>query len=293
MSRVDFVKGTRTWLAIVIALLLITVLSLGVRSLNFGIDFTGGTSFDLTMPERVSTEAVRAALGDVGSDSTVKLAGSGSEVLVTTPPLDESGQQTVLQRLESAFPGMTVLAVEQVSGSISGELTRKALLALALGSVLQVAYLTWRFEFKFAVVAVGTILVDAMLVIGLFSVLQWEVNASFVAAILTIVGYSSNDKVVLFDRMRENMQRRERGEGLDELVNRSINETLRRSINTGVTTVVAIGAIAVFGGVTTRTLAIGLMVGLTIGTLTSIFIAGPVWRLWQLRAGRRTKARPA
>lgn len=288
----DFVKGTRTSVALAIALVLISLASLAVQQLNFSIDFTGGTSFDLVMANPVTSGAVRNALGDLGADSTIKLAGAGSEVIVTTPPLDETGEQDVLQRLRTAFPGVTVLSVEQVSGSISGEMTRKALLALALASLLQIAYLTWRFELRFAVIGVGTILLDALVVIGVFSLLQWEVNASFVAAILTIIGYSINDKVIVFDRIRENLRQRGRDETLSELVNRSIGETLRRSIYTGLTTIAAIAAVAIFGGVTTRTFALGMMIGITFGTLTSIFIAGPVWRLWEQAARGHASARP-
>src|SRR5690606_1847355 len=116
-------------------------------------------------------------------------------------------------------------------------------------------------------------------VIGLFSLLQWEVNASFVAAILTIIGYSINDKVVVFDRIRENLGERDRSESLSDLVNRSIRETLRRSIYTGLSTIAAIAAVAIFGGVTTRTFALGMAIGITFGTVSSIFVAGPLWRL--------------
>lgn len=289
----DFVKGTRTWLLIALALFVISVGALAVLQLNFSIDFTGGTSFDLVMTGQVSAADVRSALGDLGPDSTVKLAGTGSEVLITTPPLDETGQREVLQQLEAAFPGMTVLAVEQVSGSISGELTRKAVLALAIASVLQIAYLTWRFEWRFALVGVGTILLDAALVLGVFSLLRWEVNASFVAAILTIIGYSINDKVVVFDRIRENLRQRERAEPLAQLVNRSIQETVRRSVYTGLTTMAAIGAVAAFGGVTTRTFALAMLCGIAIGTLSGLFIAGPAWCAWQTRTERSAGARPA
>lgn len=288
----DFVKGTRTWLAIALVLILISLGSLAVRQLNFSIDFTGGTSFDLVMANPVTTAAVRDALGGIGDDSSIRLAGAGTEVIITTPPLDEAGQQDVRQRLDEAFPGVVVLSVEQVSGSISGELTRKALLALAIASVLQIAYLTWRFEFRFALVGVGTILLDAIVVIGLFSLLQWEVNASFVAAILTIIGYSINDKVVVFDRIRENLGERDRSESLSDLVNRSIRETLRRSIYTGLSTIAAIAAVAIFGGVTTRTFALGMAIGITFGTVSSIFVAGPLWRLWQEAGHGKSAIRP-
>ncbi len=156
-------------------------------------------------------------------------------------------------------------------------------MALALAAVGMVIYISWRFEFKFAISAIVALLHDVLLVVGVFAVFQIEVNSEFIAAILTIVGYSINDTIVIFDRIRENLQQSKRRSDLGELVNRSVQQSISRTISTSITTLLAIGSILLLGGVTLRPLATAMVVGIVVGTYSSIFIASPIWYDWKLR----------
>jgi len=183
-----------------------------------------------------------------------------------------------------------VRRVEEVSGVIGKELTQKAILALVVANAAQVIYITLRFEFKFAVAAVVALIHDVLITVGMFSILGIEVNSPFVAAILTIIGYSINYTIVVYDCIRENLKARKK-EDLKTLVNRSIAEARMRSIKTSLTTLRAVVAILVFGGQTIREFSLALAIGITTGTYSSIFIASPLWVLWKNKE-EAARARP-
>lgn len=291
----DFMKTARLWIGLSLVVTVIGVASLLTRGLNLSIDFLGGTLLDLRFERPVSTAEVREAL--IGFDrqfgeSQIRLdAKDPRSVLITAPAVDEARRPQLFAELEKKLGKFDPRRVEKVGAQISSELTWQAIKALAIASVLQVIYVTWRFEFKFAVSAIVALLHDALITLGIFSVLGAEVSSAFVAAILTVIGYSMNDTIVVFDRIRENLRARRRGESLAELTNRSIREVLRRSIRTGLAALFTLIAIAVFGGETTRGFALAMFVGIVSGTYSSIFIAAPLW-LWWHQAGRGTSRVP-
>jgi preprotein translocase subunit SecF len=180
-----------------------------------------------------------------------------------------------------------VLRVEKVGAVIGSELTRQAALALLISWALMIVYITYRFEFKFAVSGIAALLHDILIVMGVFSLLHKEVDASFVAAILTIVGYSINDTIVIFDRIRENLKTYKKSDGLEELVNRSIWQTMTRSIYTVLTVVFATGALYLFGGETTKNFTLALLIGFASGAYSSIFNASQIWVTWRLYDEKR------
>ncbi len=278
----DFMKTAKYWIGLSLVVTAVGLISLIFRGLNLGIDFTGGTLLDLKFDQPQTLASVRGALGTGHENDTIRLASAdGRQVLVTTVALSEADRLKLFDVLKAKLGKFEPLRVEQVQGVISHDLTRQALIAVLIASALQVVYITFRFEFKFAVTAIIALLHDAVIVLGLFSIFRAEVSAPFVAAVLTILGYSLMDTIVIFDRIRENLKLRKRAESLHELVNKSVRQSLTRSIYTSVTTLMAILAVLVFGGQSTRDFALALFLGIVSGTYSSIFVASPLWLWWR------------
>lgn len=274
-----------------LSLLLIAtgLIALVVQGLNLGIDFKSGTIIELNLKESFTTGEVRDILKPFGLEgASIRSFGtSGMEVEIRTDILADEQLTEVLEAFRAKWPNLASQVPAQVDPIFSLELVRQALLALALAAVGMVIYISWRFEFKFAIAAIAALLHDVLLVIGIFAVFQIEVNSEFIAAILTIVGYSINDTIVIFDRIRENQQQAKRRSDLGELVNQSINQSISRTINTSVTTLLAIGAVLLLGGVTLRPLATALLAGVIVGTYSSVCIASSIWYDWKLREQTR------
>ncbi|MFW5897068.1 MAG: protein translocase subunit SecF, partial [Bacillota bacterium] len=184
-----------------------------------------------------------------------------------------------------------ISSMDMVSPVIGRELTRSGLTALAVALVGMVIYITVRFQFRFAATAVITLLHDSLITLGLFSLLRVEVDQAFIAAILTIVGYSVNDTIVIFDRIRENLKYRTRGEMLSTLVDKSIHQSLSRSLITSITTFAAIAGIYLFGGASIKNFTFALMLGIVVGTYSSIFVASPIWLTWSEKRPSRSTSR--
>lgn len=258
-----------------------------MHGFNLGIDFTGGTLLDLKFDRPVTVSEVRDVLKDYQlENSTIQLASgeqveSASNVFIRTHVLDETERRVLMAGVEQKLGAVEVLRIEKVGAVIGSELTQNALLALALSWVLMIAYITYRFEFKFAVSGIIALVHDILIVLGVFSLLRIEIDASFVAAILTIVGYSINDTIVIFDRIRENLKTHRKGASLQELVNRSIYQTMTRSIYTVLTVLFATAALYFFGGETTKNFSLALLIGFASGAYSSIFNASQIWYTWK------------
>ncbi|MDK2856465.1 MAG: preprotein translocase subunit SecF [Bacillota bacterium] len=291
--RFDLISRSKLWLALSGTVIVIGLVALLVRGgLNLGIDFRGGTLLQLRFAKAVSTEEVRNVLKNYGLEkSGIQNSGSNT-VLIRTRDLADQERQNVLAGLKEKLGDYEVLRAERVGGIVSKELTNNAFLALTIASILMLIYITLRFEFKFAVAGILALIHDVLITVGLFALFNIEVDSTFVAAILTIVGYSINDTIVVFDRIREHLKTH-RKESLRELVNNSINETLVRSINTSLTTLCAVLALLFFGGETTKVFALALFIGLTSGTYSSLFIASPLWYLWRRAELDRAASAPA
>lgn len=287
VGKIDFIGHQKIFLILSGALMLASILSLLFRGLNYGIDFTGGNAYSLKFDQAVQEAQVRGILEGAGVNGTVIRIDRADpdQALVRTPYLDAQAETTMMNALKSNYPGVEASAGEAVSPTIGGELLRDSLLATFLACLGILVYVAVRFEYRFASAGVLTLVHDSLITIGVFSFLHLEVNAAFVAAILTVIGYSINDTVVVFDRIRDNLKRRGK-EGLDALTNRSINETFVRSINTNITAFVAVAAIYFFGGATTKDFSLALMVGIFIGSYSTISIASPIWLWWRKRDER-------
>lgn len=248
------------------------------RGLNLGIDFTGGTLLDVSFAKTVQVDQVRGVIDTIQLGKEVSIQKSGEhEFIIRTPKLNDVQGKEVLKALEANLGKMEVNRNEYVGPVIGKELVKNALLAIFIACGLMLIYIWIRFEFKFGVGAIIALMHDVLIVVGIFSIFQWEVDTSFVAAILTILGYSINDTIVVFDRIRENMKLRRAKEELDVLVDKSITQTFNRSINTVLTVVFCLVALLVFGGGTIQTFIMAMLIGVVCGCYSSIFVASPIW----------------
>lgn len=282
------IVGKRYWFFALSALIIIPgLISMAVQGFNLGIDFTGGTLLDLRFARPVTVTEVRGVLQEYNlENSTIQLAVSENveaspNVFIRTHELSDDERRAVMSGVEKSLGSFDTLRAEKVGAVIGSELTKNALIALVVAWVLMIGYITYRFEFKFAVSGILAIAHDILLVLGVFSLLQKEIDATFVAAILTIAGYSINDTIVIFDRIRENMKTHSKTEPFAQLVNRSIWQTMTRSIYTVLTVVFATAALYLFGGETTKNFSLALLIGFCSGAYSSIFNASPIWVTWK------------
>ncbi|HHY97119.1 MAG TPA: protein translocase subunit SecF [Firmicutes bacterium] len=288
---IDIIGKKRLFLAISGILILLSVISLSIKGLNLGVDFTGGSLIRLRFESPVSAAQVMNVLvsqelSDLHLDKAVVQPVKGTSDVqvrahVNGRPFNDEQLERVLNVLGERLGKVNVVESEMVEPIIGGELLRRALIACIIGSIGILIYVSARFEFKFATAAVIALVHDVLITLGAFSLMGREVNSPFMAAILTILGYSINDTIVVYDKIRENLKIRRRGEGLAELVNRSILETMTRTLNTLITTLLAVVAVYMFGGATIRDFALALIIGLTSGTYSSIFIASSIWLDWK------------
>jgi len=305
--RIDFIGRAKLWVGISLALLLIGIASMvvgavtGRGALNFGIDFTGGTILDVRFDRPVDLGRVRnVVLGQGLGEAIIQQDQTDPRVvLIRTRSLGTEARDALLGALEKEFGPATVLRSEDVHGVIARNLIIQAVLAVLIALVGILIYLAFRFEYRFGVAAVLALFHDALMVLGAFALFRVEVGAPFVAAVLTIVGYSVMDTVVVFDRIRENLKLRQRGQSYAEVANLSINQVVGRSIKTSLTVFFAVMAVLLFGGKTTRDFALALAIGVISGTYSSIFIASPIWVWWRereerarRRAAEATRPRP-
>ena len=301
MPKFDIAGHRKIWFLISLILIIPGFICMGVRGFNFGIDFTGGTIMDLRFEQPVTLQGVRSSLAKYDLDgSTIQLAGaesgieSSENVMIRTVDLEENQRKEVMASLTKDVGTYTVLREEKVGATIGGELITNAVLALVISWALIILYVAYRFEWRFGVSAVLALIHDIIIVLAVFSFTQRQIDSSFIAALLTIVGYSINDTIVIFDRIRENLKLHfRRGGDVNELVNRSIYQTLTRSLYTVFTVLFTTFALYWFGGETTKDFAFALLVGFASGCYSSIFIASQLWIELRNRTERRPAAKPA
>lgn len=285
MARFDIIGKRKIWYAISSLLIIASLFFMITRGFNMGIDFTGGTIMDLRFEKAVNINDVRAVLNEYNlSNSTIQLSGESSSstesenVMIRTVDLEEQERKEVMAGLTDKLGAYQVLREEKVGATMGTELIMNAIYATIISWLLIIAYVSYRFEFKFGISAVLGLAHNVIIVLGAFALTQRQIDSSFVAALLTIIGYSINDTIVIFDRIRENLKLHFRKNGdIVELVNTSIYQTMTRSIYTVSTVLFATFALYFFGGDTTKDFAFALLIGFFCGAYTSIFIASPLW----------------
>lgn len=270
--------------AIVISLVLVAA-SLGLiatKGLNLSVDFTGGLVLQVEFSSSVQVSDIRASLSKIGQGQAIIQAYDNNEVLIRFQAQDEEVRKQVLETLKKDFGGLKILKIDKVGPVVGQELRSQAFVALALALTGILIYMAFRFKFRFGVAAVLSLIHDSIIMLGVYSLTGKEVSVAFIAAILTVVGYSLNDSIVVLDRVRENWST-VRTKGVVELVDMSINQTLARTINTSVTTLLPVLAMYIFGGEVISNFAFAFLVGIIVGTYSSVYIASAVVAEWYMR----------
>jgi len=302
-TRIDFIGRRRIAALISISVIVIVLLSLFFRGLNLGIDFTGGTLVEVSYSSSVNTEEVRTNLRRSGLDGVVvQYFGTSRDVLIRLPadpevdaaesssliisslrePYGETlaessendSQRCVFQDGTTGDCTVQMRRVEFVGPQVGGELTEKGGLAMLYALIGILAYVAWRFEWRFALGAVIALVHDVVVTVGVFSLLGLEFSLPVLAAVLAVIGYSLNDTIVVFDRIRENFRKMRKGT-IVEIMNSAINQTLRRTLLTSLTTLLVVVTLILLGGEIIKGFAVALFIGILVGTYSSIFVASP------------------
>lgn len=268
-------------------LIVLSIVSLFVRGLNFGIDFTGGTTIQFDLDKTKYTAKVEDKLRDIvkenvkKNDITIQKTGE-TGVSIKTVELTNEESEKLIEAVKKEFKleQKHVLANDKVSGSVSGRLIADSLKAIALAIVLMLLYITWRFDFQSGTSAVLALAHDVIIMLGFYSIFQFNVSTSYIAAILTIVGYSINATIIVFDRVRENLRFNKKASP-SEIVDEAINNSYYRALNSSITTLLTIGVLYVMGVDSIKEFALPIIVGIVAGTYSSLFIAGPFWAWWK------------
>jgi len=257
--------------------LLVSVVTLAFAGLNFGLDFTGGTLVEVGYPKTVVANDVRVQLENAGfNNAVVQNFGTDTDLLIRVPSRPEIDQATLGDQIQAllreAEPEMEVRRSEFVGPAVGAELRETAGLAMlvALGAVM--LYIMFRFTGKFSIGAVTALIHDVIITLGMFAIFRWTFDLAVLAAVLAVIGYSLNDTIVVSDRIRENFRKMRRG-GAMEVINRSLNQTLGRTVVTSFTTLLVLLALLIFGGELIRGFAIALIIGVFVGTYSSIYVA--------------------
>ena len=303
-TRIDFIGRRRIAALISISIIVILLLSLFIRGLNLGIDFTGGTLVEVSYSSSVNAEEVRTNLRRSGLDSVVvQYFGTSRDVLIRLPadpevdaaetsslimsslrvPYGETLAQTsendsqrcIFQDGTTEDCTVQMRRVEFVGPQVGDELTEKGGLAMLYALIGILAYVAWRFEWRFALGAVIALVHDVLVTVGFFSLLGLEFSLPVLAAVLAVIGYSLNDTIVVFDRIRENFRKMRKGTIVD-IMNSAINQTLRRTLLTSLTTLLVVVTLILLGGEIIKGFAVALFIGILVGTYSSIFVASPV-----------------
>lgn len=297
--KFDIIGRRKVWYVISSILIIASLFFMVTRGFNMGIDFTGGTIMDLKFEKTVNINDIRGVLNEYNlSNSTIQLSGESSSsteaqnVMIRTVDLEEQERKDVMAALSDKLGDYQVLREEKVGATMGTELIMNAIYATIISWLLIIAYVSYRFEFKFGIAAVLGLVHNVIIVLGAFALTQRQVDSSFIAALLTIIGYSINDTIVIFDRIRENLKLHFRKNGdIVELVNVSIFQTMTRSIYTVCTVLFATFALYFFGGDTTKDFAFAMLIGFFCGAYTSIFIASPLWVTFRRFSDKRKSAR--
>ena len=281
-TEIPFLRWRKSLFAISAALAIISVALLSSKGLNFGIDFEGGILIEVGTEEPAKIGEMRSALGELGlGEVSLQEFGSDTEVLIrierqADDAADQAAITAVRAALDSKYVGeLSYRRTERVGAKVGAELIQAGAIAMVLAIALMLLYIWFRFELPFAIGAIIALVHDVLLTIGMFALFGLEFNLAIVAAILLIVGYSMNDTVVVYDRVRENL-RKYKKMPLVDLLNLSVNDTLSRTVMTSLTTLLALGALLIFGGEVIRDFTIAMIWGVLVGTYSSIFVAGSV-----------------
>ncbi|KTD18464.1 protein translocase subunit SecF [Legionella jordanis] len=273
-SKIDFM-GARKWTALLSALIfIISIMALLVNGLKWGLDFTGGTQIVISYPQAANLEGIRENLYKAGfKEAQVISYGTSKDVLISIAPRPDVNQSTTVDQVMAQLPGAIKQRVDFVGPQVGQELATKGALAVIVSLLATMIYIGMRFEYRLAVSSAVALIHDPILILGIFAIFGIEFDLKALAGLLAVIGYSLNDTIVVFDRVRENFVKIRRASPL-EIMNISINQTLSRTIMTSMLTLFVVVALFVYGGETIRGFALSLIIGIVVGTYSSIYVAG-------------------
>ena len=291
--NLHIIKRIKLYLSISTVLVTLSIIVFFTKGLNYGIDFSGGNLFQLKYTETTVTlnqinenlDKLAEELPQVNSNSRKVQISNDGTVIVRVPELNEADKDKVLESLKN-LGAYNLDKEDKVGASIGDDLKKSAIYSLGIGAILIVLYITLRFEFSFAIGGILSLLHDIIIAVGFIALMGYEVDTPFIAAILTILGYSINDTIVIYDRIRENLKRRHtKNWTLEDCMDESVNQTAIRSLNTSITTLFSVIALLIFGGASLKTFIMTLLIGILAGTYSSIFVATPIVYLLNKRKG--------
>ncbi len=302
MRQFDFLGKAKYFVPVSLVAVLTSIVLMipQVHGLTPGLDFTGGTEFTVKFSQPVETSAVRNAL------STIRVAGAdlsksqiqdlpGRNTKVITTQLDVETDQATVDKIEQTLKAQFPVEDKGVSRrslgqQVSREIVQKAWQAILLAIIVVLIYMAWRFRLRYAVGAVAAVVHDVTIALGIFAVLRIEIDLTTIAALLTVLGYSLNDTIVIFDRVRENVGL-DRKATMHDLINRSINQSLSRTLTTATAAALPLLVLLILGGPVLRGFSVALLVGVTVGTYSTFYVANPILYWWSLKAGQAKKTR--
>ena len=291
--NLHIIRNIKYYLSVSIILVVLSIIVFFAKGLNYGIDFTGGNLFQLKYNDKKVTlteindnlDKLSEKLPQVNSNSRKVQISEDGTVILRVPELKEEDKKEVLNSLQE-LGAFNLDKEDKVGASIGDDLKKSAIYSLGIGAILIVLYITLRFEFSFAIGGILSLLHDIIIAVGFIALMGYEVDTPFIAAILTILGYSINDTIVIYDRIRENLKRRHnKNWTLEECMDESVNQTAIRSLNTSITTLFSVIALLIFGGASLKTFIMTLLIGILAGTYSSIFIATPIVYILNKRKG--------
>ncbi|MGG1877490.1 protein translocase subunit SecF [Paenibacillus cisolokensis] len=290
-KQYDFLSKSRFFFILSIVITIVGLVFLLTRGMNYGVDFRSGSNVDITLSQSITPEQIQPVLEDVGIAEGASITPGNNRINIRfSEVLTEQQDLQLRAGIEKLDPQAT-FEINTVDPEMAKELGRNAIYAVLLSSIGIIIYVSIRFEWRFAIAAIVALLHDAFVVISVFSILNLEVSLTFIIAVLTIIGYSINDTIVIFDRIRENLRfaKIKRHSDLQELVNKSLSQTLGRSIYTALSVFIAAFFMLLLGGESIRMFSLAICIGLAFGAYSSIFIASP---LWLILKGRNVSNKP-
>lgn len=280
-TSIDFM-GQRKWAAALsIAMFIFSLVSLAINGLNWGLDFTGGTQIQLSYPHEANLVEIHDNLEKAGfKDAVVISYGTSQDVLVSLVPkhknaavMDEAARAAIGDQILAALPGAKLDQISYIGPQVGREMAGKGLLAIVVALLGTMVYIAFRFDMRFAVGSTIALIHDPIIIVGIFSFFHIEFNLITLAAVLTVIGYSLNDTIVIYDRVRENFRKLRKADAL-EVMNQAINQTLSRTIMTSVLTLTVVFALFFLGGHLLHGFSLALIIGIIVGTYSSIYVAG-------------------
>lgn len=282
------IENKKVFFAISLVIIIVGLSLAAIRGFNYGIDFTGGTVIQIEMDEYIPTEEIREIVDGYDPGATINHIGDQREIIQirTTESFNNETRVSLYNEFKEKYSldDSDRLSSGQYGPQIGAEIRNKAVISIIIATIGMLLYITFRFQFSYGISAIVALIHDVLVVLAVYSIFRIPVNSPFVAAMLTVVGYSINDTIVVFDRIRENLKTAKRN-AFAETAELSIKQTVRRSLNTSFTTILAITALYILGVDSIKEFTLPLLAGILTGTYSSIFIASPVWVLIKSKKG--------